>query len=195
MIDQTRFRHIVGRFASGVTVITARYQSRDYGMTLSAMTSLCLDPPMLLICVNQHTPTHDAIRRSGTFVSNVLAAHQERLARQFARPAQDKFAAVATTRSAMGPPIIAGTLAHFTCRVADRMVGGTHSIFLGEVYDAAATDEREPLVYYRAGFGGFDSPDRPRAHRPAYLPPDLVDDIAAIGVAPADFRPGAFYNS
>ncbi len=195
MIDQTRFRHIMGRFATGVTVVTARHNDRDYGMTLSALTSLRLEPPMLVICVNQAAPTHDAIRDGGAFVANILAEHQERLARQFARPADNKFASVATIPSALGPQIIAGTLAHISCRVTDQMAGGTHTIFLGEAIDAQATDTRNPLLYYSAGFGRFDSSSRPRNSTPAYLPPELADDLATVGVTPGPLRLGLFYTS
>lgn len=195
MIDQASFRKTVGRFATGVTVVTARHNNHDYGMTLSAMTSLCLEPPTLLICVNQAVPTHDAIHESGAFVANVLAEPQERLARRFARPADDKFASVTTVPSQLGPPIIAGTLAHFVCRIADRMTGGTHSIFLGEVVDAHATEGQQPLLYNHTGFGRFDSPDLEKTTTPAYVPPELADDLVAAGVTPAPFRLGPFYTS
>lgn len=193
MIDQACFRRTVSRFATGVTVVTARHDGKDYGMTLSAMTSLCLEPPMLLICVNRAIPTHDAIRDSGAFVANVLAESQQWLARQFARPADDKFASVATTPSEIGAPIIGGTLAHFVCRIADRMAGGTHSIFLGDVIEADAVDGRQPLLYNHTGFGRFDSPDVPKATTPAYVPPELADDPVAAGLTPAAFRLGPFY--
>ncbi|MEU1595104.1 flavin reductase family protein [Streptomyces sp. NPDC005708] len=174
MFDPQLFRQAISRFATGVAVVTTRHQDRDSGMTASAVTSLCVDPPMLLVCVNQTAPTHNAIRRSDTFVVNVLASGQEHLAQQFARPAPDKFAGVPKRPGNLGAPVIEGTVAHFECEVRDRLTGGTHTIFVGEVVDAGFDISREPLVYYSSGFGRFGAADAVDSPEPQPRIPELV---------------------
>lgn len=193
-MDRNEFRRVVGHFTSGVTVVTARHQGVDYGITLSAISSLSLDPPMALICVNRAAPSHDAIKSSGVFVVHVLARHQQRLATQFARPSDDKFAGVECIRSTAGPLVIVRTLAHFVCRVAHTVPGGTHTVFLSDVLSAEATAGLEPLIYYRGGFGRLAEESNVTS-RAAYLPPEHEDDLIGAGVAPAAFHLGAFYLS
>ncbi|PXY29516.1 flavin reductase family protein [Prauserella flavalba] len=193
-MDRNEFRRVAGHFASGVTVVTARHEGADYGITLSAMSSLSLDPPMALICVNRSVPSHDAIKNSGVFVAHVLGRHQKRLAGQFSRPSADKFAGVDCTRSDAGPLVIARTLAHFVCRVAHTVPAGTHTVFLSDVVSANATAGLEPLVYYRGGFGRLAAEPEVAAPK-AYLPPEHEDDLVAAGVVPAAFRLGSFYLS
>lgn len=171
MIDQARFRQTIGCFATGVTVVTTRHSDQNYGMTLSAMTSLCLDPPMLLICVNKSMPTHDAIQQSGCFAVNILADHQARLARQFARPAPDKFANIETVASNLGAPLIVGALAHFACRVTNSVNGGTHTVFIASVEYTDTADQAEPLLYYRAKFS--------RCHMPSLHEKDAAPQLIA----------------
>ncbi|NKQ52288.1 flavin reductase family protein [Amycolatopsis sp. K13G38] len=194
MMDSNEFRRVAGHFATGVTVVTARHEGADYGITLSAMSSLSVDPPMMLICVNRAAPSHEAIKGSGVFVAHVLGRHQRRLAGQFARPSADKFAGVECTRSEAGPLVIARTLAHFVCRVAHTVPAGTHTVFLSDVVSARAATELEPLVYYRGGFGRLAG-ETNVAPPAAYLPPEHEEDLVGAGVVPAAFRLGSFYLS
>ncbi|MBC2592426.1 flavin reductase family protein [Rhodococcus aetherivorans] len=178
-----------------MTVVTARHGDTDYGITLSALSSLSVDPPMVLICVNRAVPSHDAIKNSGVFVAHVLARHQNRLAGQFSRSAADKFAGVDCTRSSAGPLVIARTLAHFVCRVAHTVPGGTHTVFLSDVLHADAVAGLEPLVYYRGGFGRIAEEPAVVPVRQTPLPAGLEDDLVGSGVSPAAFRLGSFYQS
>ena len=157
-VEKELYRRTIGRFATGVTVITTRHDGRNYGMTASAVTSLSLEPPMLLVCVNKRTWVHDAVRGSNVFAVNVLALGQDHIARQFAQPAEDKFAGVPFDDGVLGVPVLREALAHFECRVTDRITGGTHTVFLGEVLAVGATD-REPLLYYCGQFGGLALPE------------------------------------
>ena len=90
-VDCDVFRNVIGHFASGVTVITSRGDDKDHGMTASAVTSLSMDPPMLLVCINDRNPTAHAVSASGAFAVNILAESQADLAEQFGRPGDDKF--------------------------------------------------------------------------------------------------------
>jgi flavin reductase (DIM6/NTAB) family NADH-FMN oxidoreductase RutF/DNA-binding GntR family transcriptional regulator len=154
-VDAAHFRHVVGHLASGVTVVTTEAGGKRHGMTASSVTSLSMDPPMMLACINSAVPTADAVTESGRYVVNVLGEHQGELARQFATASRDKFRDVAVRRGALGLPLLSEALAHIECEVAERVVGGTHTIFLGRVVSATAGDG-QPLTYFRGGFGRFE---------------------------------------
>lgn len=152
--DRDLFRDVIGRFASGVTVITARHEDTDYGITASAVASLTLDPPMLVACVNKQTGTENAISHSGAFAVNILDEDQGEMAMRFARPDTDKFRGVEVSYGELGEPVLDGVLAHLECRVAEQVTGGTHSVFLAEVQRAHAR-EGTPLAYFRGKLGRF----------------------------------------
>jgi flavin reductase (DIM6/NTAB) family NADH-FMN oxidoreductase RutF/DNA-binding GntR family transcriptional regulator len=153
-VDQTVYRDAIGRFASGVTVITTATGDRDFGTTASAVSSLSMEPPMLLICLNRTSETGEAIAGSGVFGVNILSERQTDLAYAFAQKAPDKFKGMAIHRNDTGVPLIPDALAHIECRVAETATGGTHTVFMGEVIAATARDEA-PLTYYRGRFGRF----------------------------------------
>jgi len=154
-VDQDVFRDVVGRFATGVTVLTTDTEDGPTGSTASAVASLSMEPPMMLVCLNRSSATHDHIRASGRYGVNILAKGQEDIAFQFSRRGPDKFHGVPWTPARNGVPLITGSLATIACRVVDTAEGGTHTIFIGEVVGAGATDA-EPLTYYRGSFGRFE---------------------------------------
>jgi len=155
--DSAVFRRVIGNFMSGVVVITTRHDGQNHGATVSAVCSLSLEPPMLLVCLNAASKTQEAVRQAGQFAVNVLAEDQGRLAEHFARPSpgQDKFAGVAVRTGRLGLPLLEGALAVIECRVAEVVTGGTHRVFLGEVVHAEA-GEGTPLGYFRGKFGRFE---------------------------------------
>lgn len=146
------FRDVIGRFASGVTVITTHTGGKDFGTTASAVSSLTDDPPMLLICLNKSSTSAAAIRESGTFAVNVLAEDHIQLAGRFASKLADKFEGVATEKDSNGSPLLVGAIAHLVCRVSEQVEAGTHYVFLADVEDAIAY-HGHPLAYFRGGFG------------------------------------------
>jgi flavin reductase (DIM6/NTAB) family NADH-FMN oxidoreductase RutF/DNA-binding GntR family transcriptional regulator len=155
-LDPQHFRHVVGHLASGVTVVTTRGDDDvAHGMTASSVTSLSLDPPMMLACLNRATPTTAAVSESGRFAVNVLGQGHAHLAQQFAMPSDDKFRGVEVVDGQFGAPLLAGALAHLECEVVEEITGGTHSIFLGRVLLATA-GQGQPLTYFRGGFGRFE---------------------------------------
>lgn len=153
-VDRDHFRNVVGCFATGVAVLTSRGVRAPAGMTVSALASLSLDPPMVLVCVNRLVPTEQSISGAGTFCLNILGEGQEQLALQFARPSDDKFAGVRTHEGVLGNPVLTDALASIECEVSDTVQAGSHSIFIGLVKDARAR-EGLPLTYFRGGFGGL----------------------------------------
>ncbi|MFT4468886.1 flavin reductase [Arthrobacter sulfonylureivorans] len=146
------FRDVIGRFASGVTVITTCSGGRNFGTTASAVTSLTDDPPMLLICLNKSSTSAHAIRESGTFAVNVLAEDHVQLAGRFASKLPDKFEGMAFEKDGNGSPLLVGAIAHLVCSVSEQVEAGTHYVFLARVEDAVAYPGH-PLAYFRGAFG------------------------------------------
>ncbi|MFN2399081.1 MAG: flavin reductase family protein [Gemmatimonadaceae bacterium] len=155
-LDPAAFRSVLGRFASGVTVVTARNASgEDHGITVSAFCSLSLEPPLVLICVEHHAEMHAVLGDAAEFAVNVLAEGQESLARRFADRIGNRFDGLGLTRGITGAALLDNSLAHIECKVTDRRAGGDHTIFLGEVISASAQSER-PLLYYRGGYAQME---------------------------------------
>lgn len=198
-VDPLHFRHVVGHLASGVTVVTTSVEDRRFGMTASSVTSLSAEPPMMLACINSSVPTADAVAQAGAYVVNILGEHQGELAKQFAVASSDKFRSVRLTSGELGLPMLGDALAHIECEVTEKVVGGTHSIFLGRVVSATANDGH-PLTYFRGGFGRFEFARDDEVYRRArqlvlgrVFAADhviLLEDLASqLGVEP----PAAFY--
>ncbi len=148
------FRAAMGRFASGVTVVTTRRDDSLHGTTVSALSSVSLDPPQLLACLNQRSLTGQTIAATGWFAVNILAATQQDLALRFAAREGEKFAGLRWHPGANGMPLLDDTLASLECRVVSQAIAGTHYIFVGGVV-TAATREGSPLAYFRGQFGRF----------------------------------------
>lgn len=156
MIDSSTFRSVLGRFASGVTVVTTRdADQRDHGMTVSALCSLSLEPPLILMCIDHETVMHGALDTATHFAVNILAADQESIARRFAEQMDDRFDGLGYTRGITGTVLLDGILAHIECELVDRHPGGDHTIFVGCVIAGDARGER-PLLYYRGGYAQLE---------------------------------------
>jgi flavin reductase (DIM6/NTAB) family NADH-FMN oxidoreductase RutF len=164
VVDQDVFRDVIGRFASGVTVITTKDAETDHGTTASAVSSLSMDPPMILVCLNRTSSTQAAILGAGVFAVNILAEDQGELAYRFAKKGQDKFAAVPIDRGVSGVPLLRDALAHIECEIKETVAGGTHTVFLAQVVQAAAKDG-PPLTYFRGRFGRLENALEEAAYR------------------------------
>ncbi|MGI8393235.1 flavin reductase [Leucobacter sp. W1038] len=160
-VDDVTFRHVVGHFASGVAVVTTAVDGELFGTTVSAVSSLSMDPPMMLVCLNRSSNTHDQVKLARTFAINVLSSHQSDLAYRFAKKG-DKFSGV-DVDMVQGVPVIRGALAHIICVTEEEAVGGTHTVFLGRATSAGASDA-QPLAYYRGAFGSFHSGSEERTY-------------------------------
>src|ERR1700704_5393694 len=132
-VDVAVFRDVIGRFASGGTVITTRVGEQDFGTTASAFSSLSMEPPMLLVCLNKTSETRQAIAEAGWFAVNILSEHQTDIAYAFARKSPDKFRDAEIVRGRYDIPLIPETLAQLECRVEETATGGTHTVFMGAV--------------------------------------------------------------
>ena len=156
-LDADSFRSVMGRFASGVTVVTTRdSDERDIGMTVSAFCSVSLHPPLVQISVGHDASAFDAIAACQAFVVNVLAADQESLSRRFAElESARRFDGLGFTRGELGMVLLDDAAAHLECTVVDTHVAGDHTIVIGEVKHATAGDAR-PLLYYRGGYAQLE---------------------------------------
>lgn len=135
-IEKDFFRQVMGRFATGVTVVTTRSQETLAGLTVNAFCSVSLNPPLVLICVDLTSTTCPGIRESGVFAVNILTEKQEDLSRCFATSSAERYEGFCHARyhvAATGAPIIDNTLAFIDARVVAEYPGGDHVIFLGQV--------------------------------------------------------------
>jgi flavin reductase (DIM6/NTAB) family NADH-FMN oxidoreductase RutF len=155
-VNPALFRQLLGRFATGVTVLTTRDQEGlPVGMTASSLASVSLTPPLLSVCVDFTADMHRALSASGTFVINILAGNQEELSRRFAElPPEERFTGLAWQEGSDGLVLLGGALAHIECeRFADFPLGD-HTLFVGRV-TGGTVGEGEPLLYYLGDYGGF----------------------------------------
>jgi flavin reductase (DIM6/NTAB) family NADH-FMN oxidoreductase RutF len=151
-IEKNELRRIMGHFATGVTVITTiDKDGQPYGLTANALTSVSLDPPLLLICVDKKAESYPYFEESKVFTVNILAEGQESLSRRFAVSGGDKFKGVAYRNGANGAPILEGALAYIECKLYGSFEGGDHTVYLGEI-EQAETVETKPLVFFRGGY-------------------------------------------
>jgi flavin reductase (DIM6/NTAB) family NADH-FMN oxidoreductase RutF len=145
---------VMSNLPTGVTVVTVGTAEGPVGMTANAVTSLSLEPPLMLVCFDNTARTLPAVREAGRFGINVLAVGQDNLARLFASkaPEREKFAGVAHTVHD-GIPVIEGVLAWVGCRLERLIPGGDHTIGIGAV-ESAEAGQGEPLLWLRGSYRG-----------------------------------------
>jgi len=161
-ITQRALREVMARFATGITVLTARGGRLAHAMTANAFTSVSLDPPMVLCCVARTARMHEAILDASGFGVSMLSSEQESLARHFAD--RDRPTGMAQfdrldwfPGSRTGTPLLSGALAWLECDLAEVYEGGDHSIFLGLVRGASRGDG-QTLLFLDGGFHRYDPP-------------------------------------
>ena len=154
-IDPSQFRQLLGRFATGVTILTTTtVQGQPLGMTANSLSSVSLHPPLMSVCVDREAELHDVILEAREFVVNVLASPQEALARRFSDKHEDRFDGVGYHLSPEGLILLDGVLAHVVCERHATYPAGDHTIVLGRVVGGATNDGR-PLLYYRGGYAAL----------------------------------------
>lgn len=150
------FRAAMGRFAAGVTVITMASGDDVNAMTATAVSSVSLEPPLLLVCVDRDNHSNKVISDGGAFTVNILAEDQQELSDTFARPGAGKAEALATIGSSRGPsgsPVIDGCLAYLDCELFASHRAGDHTIFIGKVLKADVSDtDKKPLLYWNGSY-------------------------------------------
>lgn len=152
-IDATAFKAVLGRFCSGVTVITALDEGEPVGFACQSFASLSIDPPLVSFFPAKTSSTWPRIRRAGRFCVNILADHQTEICRQLGRPGADKFAGVDWIPSGNSSPLLTGALATIDCELHDEVDGGDHTIVIARVTGLNEHSDATPLLFYRAAFG------------------------------------------
>jgi flavin reductase (DIM6/NTAB) family NADH-FMN oxidoreductase RutF len=148
----TWLRAMMGRFATGVTVVAARQGPLLAGMTANAIASISIDPPLLSAGISRSSETHAAIVASHSFAVSVLSAEQQAVAECFAQSTTaaklQRFCDAPWHEAETGSPIIDGAIAFFDCRITAAHPGGDHTIFVGEIVAAGYDEGAEPLLWY-----------------------------------------------
>ena len=152
VIPPDEFRRVLGHFVTGVTAVTAcDGDGRPTGLTASAFSSLSLDPPLILVCVDHKSQSYPSLLERGRFAVNVLRLDQEAISRRFASTRLDKFDGVPHRLSEWGLPLIDDALAQLECTTVSTHVEGDHTIFVGRV-ERAHVGSGAPLIYYRGRY-------------------------------------------
>ena len=155
-VDQSAFRAVLGRFASGVTIVTAvDRRGRDVGMTVSAFASLSLDPPLVLICIDHDASIYGVLSKTTHFTANILSSGQEAIARRFAEKDTNRFDGIGYERGQNGTAVLFDVLGYVECKVVSRHEEGDHDIIIGAV-EVAEANEGKPLLYYRGGYAQLE---------------------------------------
>ena len=151
-VSKEEFRRALGHFAASVAVVTTKLQGGSRaGITVTAFSSLSLEPPLVLVCIDKRARLHDELQEGSYFAVNMLKEDQELISRRFASSQGDQFEDVGATEGATGSPLITGALAYIECKTVDRLPGGDHTIVVGQV-EAAQVSEGKPLIYFRGGY-------------------------------------------
>ena len=168
--EAAAFRHVLGHFCTGVTVITTANGGRPAGFACQAFAALSLAPPLVLFCPSRSSVTWPVIERAGHFCANVLADGQQELARQFGSSGDDKFAGVRWSPSPSGAPVLADALTWVECAVEAVHEAGDHYLVVGRVTRLGACRAGRPLLFYRGRYAATD---------PGQGPTEVVDTLLA----------------
>ncbi len=155
-IDKDLFRRVLSHFAAGVTVVTTvDREQRPHGLTATAFTSVSLEPPLVLVCVDKQADTYPQFQPAGVFAVNFLSLEQRDVSQRFAKHGGDKFSGLTWRPGVLGAPLLDGTIGHVECRIHHWYDGGDHSIMVGEIESADALDG-EPLLHFRHAYRRVD---------------------------------------
>jgi flavin reductase (DIM6/NTAB) family NADH-FMN oxidoreductase RutF len=151
-VDPGMFRTVCGNFATGVTVVTSGTTDLVSGLTVNSFTSVSLDPPLILVCIHNESTELRALRRTGAFAVNILAADQEDVCRAFASRHTRRLVEVDARPGITGVPTLRAALAYLECRVESEVQRGDHAIVIGEVLELAVQRGDKPLTFFRNTF-------------------------------------------
>ncbi len=154
-VDPSQFRQLLGRYATGVAVVTANTANdTPAGMTVNSLTSVSLVPPLVSICVDVSADMHHVLLDADRFVLNLLAADQEMISRRFAGSHTNRFEGIGYRLNHQGQVVLDGVIAHIECERYDSFRAGDHTVFVGRVTGGATAPGR-PLLYFRGGYTGL----------------------------------------
>jgi len=176
-IDPRIFRHVLGQFCTGITIITTVHDGEPNGFACQSFAALSLDPPLVLFCPTKLSRSWQAIEASGKFCVNVLTEHQRDICARFGSKVPDKFAGIDWHPSKLGSPVLDGSLAHIDCTVDSVHDGGDHFVVFGAVHSLSEVPKVKPrpLLFYRGEYTGIE-PDK---NTPAPWRDDLESFLTA----------------
>lgn len=155
-VDPEDFKSALGSWAAGVTIVTTRgTDNQVYGLTVSSFASLSMDPLLILVCIQNSNVLVDMVNTSGHFGVSILAVGQEDISTFFAKSGREpvtSYDQFDMEEWHTGSPLVSGAIAQLDCELHEAVPGGDHTIFVGRVVGAAATPDKEPLIYYRRGY-------------------------------------------
>jgi len=153
-IRAERFRAVLGHLPTGVTVLTAHTPAGPVGMAANSVTSVSLDPPLILVCAARTSTTWPQLRAAGRFCVNVMADHHEQATRQFSAKGANRFQSVPWHERVAGPGIDEA-VAWIDVALDEEHDAGDHTIAVARVLEIQANSQRAPLIFYRGGYGRF----------------------------------------
>lgn len=156
-VSPEQFRHVLGHLPTGVTVIAAHGEAAPLGMAANSVTSVSLDPPLILFCPAKSSTTWPPIRDAGRCCVNIMAGHHEEVTRRFSQRGIDRFAGVGYSNRETGPALD-DAVAWIECVIRDEHDAGDHTIVVAEVLAIEAAGSVEPLVFFRGRYGTFSTP-------------------------------------
>ena len=152
------FRAALGRFATGVVLVTAAPDGEPAGLIVNSLQSVSLGPPLVSFAPARSSLTWRRMRRHGRFGVNVLARRHERFARRAAAPGADRFAGIDWVPGRTGVPLVADALATLECEIADVHPAGDHWIIIGRVDELSMAGRDDPLIFFAGTFGALAQP-------------------------------------
>ena len=154
-VDADQYRKIIGSFATGITVITTNVDGKLHGFTANAVTSVSLDPLLLLVCVDKNARALEELRKAMAFGVSILGESQENLSNVFAargEPSEGTLRDISFSEGKTGAPLLDGTIAQLECEMGEHLEGGDHIIVLGKVVEAANLSDEPPLLYFQGKY-------------------------------------------
>jgi flavin reductase (DIM6/NTAB) family NADH-FMN oxidoreductase RutF len=156
VMDSRAFRDALGCFPTGVAVVTAAGVDGHFGITVNSFTSVSLDPPLLLWCMDRRSRRHDIFVKAAGFTVSILGTDHKEVSSRLARPGEHALDGIALLETELGPPALADSLAVFECAAEKMMEAGDHTILLGRVLRFACPAVSAPLVYFRGKYSALD---------------------------------------
>jgi len=155
-MDSRAFRNALGCFPTGVAVVTAAGSDSHFGITVNSFTSVSLDPPLLLWCMDRRSRRHDVFAKASGFTVSILGTDHKEVSSRLARPGEHSLDDIALIETQLGPPALADSLAVFECAVEKMVEAGDHTILLGRVLRFSCPSASAPLVYFRGKYSALD---------------------------------------
>ena len=159
-ITPQKYRTLLGRFATGVTLVTSIFEEKIYGLTVNSFTSVSIDPPLILICIDRTHETAELLKKSGAFAISILKENQEEISRRFssAISLKDRFNGLDFREGITRSPILRDCAAYLECRLKRHYVEGDHIIFIAEIEAGNIDKEARPLLFYTGKYTYIKSP-------------------------------------